>query len=138
MNHTFPTFQHLIDRAIMTKKKHREMEDRKRKIGGSQAGSSNRPISQATHPSSSKVILKDTTIIISVSTCISIRGSFLSSSNSSTAKTTRHLMPSCPSNQSRQPSISNTRRRPWMFPLWGTRPLGESLPKESSSAVVSS
>jgi hypothetical protein len=34
MNHTFPTFQHLIDRAIMTEKKRREMEDRKRKICG--------------------------------------------------------------------------------------------------------
>ena len=35
MNHSFPTFQHLIDRAIMTERKLREMEDRKRKIGGS-------------------------------------------------------------------------------------------------------
>jgi hypothetical protein len=43
MNHTFPTFQHLISRAIMTEKKHREMEDRKRKIGGSQSGNSSRP-----------------------------------------------------------------------------------------------
>ena len=43
MNHTFPTFQHLIDRAIMTERKRREMEDRKRKIGGSQARSSSRP-----------------------------------------------------------------------------------------------
>jgi hypothetical protein len=34
MNHTFPTFQHLIDRAIMTERKRREMEDRKHKIGG--------------------------------------------------------------------------------------------------------
>jgi hypothetical protein len=33
MNHTFPTFQHLIDRAIMTERKRREMEDMKRKIG---------------------------------------------------------------------------------------------------------
>jgi hypothetical protein len=41
MNHTFPTFQHLIDRAIMTEKKRKEMEDRKRKIGGPQPGSSN-------------------------------------------------------------------------------------------------
>jgi hypothetical protein len=40
MNHTFPAFQHLIDRAIMTERKRREMEDRKRKIGGSQVGSS--------------------------------------------------------------------------------------------------
>jgi hypothetical protein len=43
MNHTFPTFQHLIDRAIMTEKKRKEMEDRKRKINGPQPGSSNRP-----------------------------------------------------------------------------------------------
>jgi hypothetical protein len=43
MNHTFPTFQHLIDRAIMTEKKRKEMEDRKRKISGPQHGSSNRP-----------------------------------------------------------------------------------------------
>jgi hypothetical protein len=43
MNHTFPTFQHLIDRAIMTERKRWEMEDRKCKIGGSQVGSSSRP-----------------------------------------------------------------------------------------------
>jgi hypothetical protein len=43
MNHTFPTFQHLIDRAIMTERKRRAMEDRKRKIGGPQAGSSSCP-----------------------------------------------------------------------------------------------
>jgi hypothetical protein len=43
LNHTFPTFQHLIDRAIMTEKKRKEMEDRKHKIGGPQPGSSNRP-----------------------------------------------------------------------------------------------
>jgi hypothetical protein len=43
MNHTFPTFQHLIDRAIMTERNRREMEDRKHKIGGPQAGSSSRP-----------------------------------------------------------------------------------------------
>jgi hypothetical protein len=43
MNHTFPTFQHLIDRAIMTERKRKEMEDRKRKIGGPRPRSSNRP-----------------------------------------------------------------------------------------------
>jgi hypothetical protein len=50
MNHTFPTFQHLIDRAIMTERKRREMEDRKRKIGGPQAGSSNRPCYSGNSP----------------------------------------------------------------------------------------
>jgi hypothetical protein len=43
MNHTFPTLQHLIYKAIMTERMHREMEDRKHMIGGSQAGSSSRP-----------------------------------------------------------------------------------------------
>jgi hypothetical protein len=43
MNHTFPTFQHLIDRAIMIERKHREMEDMKHKIGGPHVGSNSRP-----------------------------------------------------------------------------------------------
>jgi hypothetical protein len=43
MNHTFPTFQYLINKAIMTERKYREMKDRKHKIGESQAESSNRP-----------------------------------------------------------------------------------------------
>jgi hypothetical protein len=43
MNHTFPTFQHLVDRAIMTERKRREMENTKCKIGGSQTGSSSGP-----------------------------------------------------------------------------------------------
>jgi hypothetical protein len=34
MNHTFPAFQHLIDRGIMTERKRKEMEDRKHKISG--------------------------------------------------------------------------------------------------------
>jgi hypothetical protein len=32
MNHTFPSFQHLIDRAIMTERKRREMEDRNTRL----------------------------------------------------------------------------------------------------------
>jgi hypothetical protein len=43
MNHTFPTFQHLINMAIMTERKHREMDDMKHKIGGPHVGSSSRP-----------------------------------------------------------------------------------------------
>jgi hypothetical protein len=34
MNHTFPTFEHLIDREIMMKRKCKEMEDRKHKTYG--------------------------------------------------------------------------------------------------------
>jgi hypothetical protein len=43
MNHTFPTFQHLINRAIMTEKKRKEMEDHKCKIGGPQPRGGNHP-----------------------------------------------------------------------------------------------
>jgi hypothetical protein len=43
MNHTFHTFQHLIDRAKMTERKCREMEDMKHKIGESQVGSGSCP-----------------------------------------------------------------------------------------------
>jgi hypothetical protein len=43
MNHTSSRFQHLMHRAIMTEKKCKEMEDRKRKIGGPQPRSSNCP-----------------------------------------------------------------------------------------------
>jgi hypothetical protein len=56
MNHTFPTFQHLIDRAIMTEKKRKEMEDRKRKISGPRPRSSNRPRFSSNSPSSSSRI----------------------------------------------------------------------------------
>jgi hypothetical protein len=85
MNHTFPTFQHLIDTAIMTERKRREMEDRKRKIGGSQVGSSSRPCYSGNHHSHSS---KVTSTNISVRTSSSnTRGSFLKSS-SSTIRTT--------------------------------------------------
>jgi Rps23 Pro-64 3,4-dihydroxylase Tpa1-like proline 4-hydroxylase len=50
MNHTFPTFQHLIDRAIMTERKRQEMEDWKRKIGGPQARSSSHPCYSGNSP----------------------------------------------------------------------------------------
>jgi hypothetical protein len=87
MNHTFPTFQHLIDRAIMTERKRREMEDRKCKIGGSQVGSSSCPATEATHFSNSS---KVTSTSISVrTTTSSTRGSFLSSSSSTVRTTSR-------------------------------------------------
>jgi hypothetical protein len=84
MTHTFPTFQHLIDRAIMTERKHREMEDRKHKIGGSPAGSSSRPRYSSNPP---QHLSKDTSTSINVRISSNItRGSFLSSS--STVRTT--------------------------------------------------
>jgi hypothetical protein len=52
MDRTFPTFQHLIDRAIMTEKKQKKMENRKSKIGGPQPGTNNHPVSLVIHLSS--------------------------------------------------------------------------------------
>jgi hypothetical protein len=103
------------------------------------------PATQATRlSSSSKVTLKVTSI--SVSTSSNTRGSFLSSSSivrttrkeeiSTSARTTRHLA-FLPQQPTRTTSSSSARRRPHMFPLWGTRPLGGSLPKEGHSVVAS-
>jgi hypothetical protein len=73
MNHTFLTFQHLIDRAIMTERKHKEMEDRKHKISGPQPGSNNRPRFSGNPPQSSG----RTSVHLSIS---SFKGSILSTS----------------------------------------------------------
>jgi hypothetical protein len=90
MNHTFPTFQHMIDRAIMTERKRREMEGRKRKICGSQVESSSRPRYSSNPPShSSRVTSTSTSTSISIRTSSSTRGSFLNSSSSTVRITSR-------------------------------------------------
>jgi hypothetical protein len=148
MNHTFPTFHRLINRAIMNERKCRAMEDQKHRIDGPQSGSSSCPRFSGNPPSnSSRVTLKGTKTSINVSINSSSRGSSLSRSSSTLAQPTRrksvpkaeHLgtLPSCPSHQSEQLDNPNARRRSWMFPMWGTRPLGDSLPEESSSATAS-
>jgi len=43
MNHTFPNFQHLVDRAIMTEGKRCEMEDKKHKLNAQHGNSSANP-----------------------------------------------------------------------------------------------
>jgi hypothetical protein len=87
MNHTFPTFQHLIDKAIMTERKRWEMEEQKRKTGGSRPGVAVVPATQATHLSNSS---KVTSTSISARTSSSgTRGSFLISSSSTVRTTSR-------------------------------------------------
>jgi hypothetical protein len=95
------------------------------------------PVSQATHPSSSsRVTPRDTNTSTSINISISssFRGSFLSSSILPEQLGTS---PSYPSNQSKQSDSPSARRRPMMFPLWRTRPLGVALPKESNSTTIS-
>jgi hypothetical protein len=88
MNHTFPTFQHLIDRAIMTERKCREMEDRNARSMDLRLGVAVIPATQATHPSNlGKVTLKVTNISVKTSIITSTRGNFLSSNSSSTVRT---------------------------------------------------
>jgi hypothetical protein len=53
MNHTFPTFQHLIDRAIMTERKHKEMENASVRPVDPSLEAAITLVSQATHLSSS-------------------------------------------------------------------------------------
>jgi hypothetical protein len=98
------------------------------------------PATQATHPSNSSKV---------TSTSTSTRGSFLSSSSSSTVRTpsleeintsvrTIRQLAFLPSNQLEWPSSPNASRRLCMLLLWRTKSLGEELSKESSSAAASS
>ncbi|WVZ97805.1 hypothetical protein U9M48_043317 [Paspalum notatum var. saurae] len=43
MNHTFPSFHQLVDRALFTERKRQEIEERKRKYNNSSSGSNTRP-----------------------------------------------------------------------------------------------
>jgi hypothetical protein len=98
-------------------------------------GATAAPVTQATHPSSSsKVTLKD----ISISSAPAAVSEAISSVVAAVPLEQPGTSPSCPNNQSGQPSSSSARKRPLMFPLWGTRSLGGSLPKESNLAAVSS
>ncbi|WVZ97861.1 hypothetical protein U9M48_043369 [Paspalum notatum var. saurae] len=43
MNHTFPSFHQLVDRALFTERKRQDIEERKRKFNSSSSGSNTRP-----------------------------------------------------------------------------------------------
>ncbi|WVZ81014.1 hypothetical protein U9M48_028441 [Paspalum notatum var. saurae] len=43
MNHTFPSFHQLVDRALFTERKRQEIEERKRKYNNSSSSSNTRP-----------------------------------------------------------------------------------------------
>jgi hypothetical protein len=146
MNHTFPTFQHLIDKAIMTERKQREMEDRKHKIGGPQVGSSSRPCYSSNAPQQFKQGYQHqhqhqkpaAAVPEAVSSTTTIPSEQPARRKSIPASEQPGSPSSCPSNQLEQSSSASSRRKSCMFPLWGTRPLGESLPKETSSAAANS
>jgi hypothetical protein len=84
-NHTFPTFQHLIDRAIMMEKKRKEMQDRSARLVDLKLGATIVPISQVIHlSSSSRITLRDINSRPSVRLSSSSRGSILSICSSTT------------------------------------------------------
>ena len=43
MNHSFPSFHDLVNRALLTEIKRKDMEDRKRKLSPTPSGSNSRP-----------------------------------------------------------------------------------------------
>jgi hypothetical protein len=111
MNHTFPTFQHLIDRAIMTERNVVRWRIGSARLVDLKPGVAVVPATQATHPSNSRKFTS-----ISVSTSTSTRGSFLSSSSSNVrtlsreeistnVRTTRQLvfLPQQPTRMAKQP-----------------------------------
>jgi hypothetical protein len=71
MNHTFLTFQHLIDMAIMIERKRREMEDQKHKISGPQPGNNSCPRFSSNPPSNSSKVTLGTPASTSASTAVS-------------------------------------------------------------------
>jgi hypothetical protein len=110
MNHTFPTFQHLIDRAIMIERKRKEMEDRKRKISGVPKAVSSAPVSE-----SSEQPVR--------------RRPVLEAESAGTSS-------SCPSNPAEQLGSTSSGWKQSMFPLWRARPLGDAMSEEGSLAAV--
>jgi hypothetical protein len=139
MNHTFPTFQHLIDRAIMIEKKRKEMEDRKRKIGGPQPGSSNRPL--FLRKLTSVVQVESAPASAAVSEAIPLASATESPEQSVRRKSVPEAesagtSPPCPSNQPEQSSSPSSRQKQGMFPLWRARPLCDAMSQEGSPAAV--
>jgi hypothetical protein len=81
MNHTFPIFQHLIDRAIMSERKCKEMKYQKHKMGGPQLGSNSRLTFRATTRSRVSSHGRDISSRVSAHPNSSIRGSIHNSSS---------------------------------------------------------
>ena len=49
MNHTFPSFHDLVNRALLTERKRKDMDERKRKLSSTPSGSNTRPRYQQQH-----------------------------------------------------------------------------------------
>jgi hypothetical protein len=82
MNHTFPTPQHLIDRAIMTEKKPKRWKIESARLMDLKPGATIAPVSQVIHlSSSSRVDLRDIRSRTSISISSSSRGCTLSSNS---------------------------------------------------------
>jgi hypothetical protein len=139
MNRTFPTFQHLIDRAIMTERKRREMEDRKRKIGGPQAGSSSRPRYSGNSPHQAQAsALAPVPDAVSSTAAAVVPSEHSAGRKPVPASEQPGSSSSYPSNQPEWPSSPSISRRSCMLLLWRTKSVGEELSQESSSAAASS
>jgi hypothetical protein len=127
MNHIFPTFQHLINRAIMTVKKRKEMEVASARLVDLNLGATITPVSRATHLSSSSKI----SARLSSSIARIVRQEEVSSRD----RISRHLV-LLPQQLTRESSNPSARRRQSVLPLWRARPLSDALSKEGSSAAV--
>jgi hypothetical protein len=139
MNHTFPTFQHLIDRAIMTEKKRKDMEDRNRKISGPQPRSINRPhfsgnspqqFRQNQRPPQQQQFRGSTP-----STSSRIVRTISQEEVSSRGRISRHLV-FPPQQPTRAVDSTSSRWKQSMFPLWRARPLGDAMFEEGNPAAV--
>jgi hypothetical protein len=140
MNHTFPTLQHLIDRAIMKERKHKEMEDHKRKISGPQSGSSNCPRFSSNQPQQVQAEPASTS---AAAIPKAVRSAPISESPEQSVR--RRSVPeaesadtssSCPRNSAEQSSSPSSGWKQSMFPLWRAGPLGDAMSEEGSPAAI--
>jgi hypothetical protein len=122
MNHTFPTFQHLIDRAIMT-------------YWWTSASKQQSPpfLRQLT----SAVQAESTSASAEVSEVVPLASAVESPEQSIRRKLVLEAelagsSPPRPSNQPEQSSSPSSRRKQSMFPLWRARPLGDAMSQEGS------
>jgi hypothetical protein len=135
MNHTFPTFQHLMNRAIMIERKSKEMEDQWISAWKQQSSSFLRQSTSAVQaePASTSAAAVSKAVS-SASTLESPEQSFRrrSVSEAESAGTSS----SCPSKPAKQSSSTCSGWKQSMFPLWRARPLGDAMSEEGSPAAV--
>jgi hypothetical protein len=138
MNHTFPTLQHLIDIARRWRTGNARLVDLKPGVAAILATQEPTLAVQARSLALAPTSVLAPAVVsdaVPSATATEVPSEQPRRRKSVPASKQLGTSPSCPSNQSEQSGSASGRRRLWMLPLWGTKSLGRSLPKEGNSAA---